>query len=217
MALPALAAAGNLIRVPDDFPTVTAAVAAAIPGETVGVRAGTYPGEFIPKADVDVLGGYDPTFTLRDPEQFETILVGSPRVINCNQCTAGSSTLIDGFTMQAPPGNLEGAIAYIKGASPAISHCRFENAVGFRGGAMSLVNSATQLSDNTFVGNACNEVGGAVAVFSCTQARVIRCHFQGNTSAFSGAGIFLNASSGIEVQNSTFSHNNSTAFGGAIL
>jgi predicted outer membrane repeat protein len=210
------AADGNLLRVPDDFPSVASAVAAAFPGQTVGVRAGTYTGEFVPRNNVAVLGGYDPTFTVRDPEQFETILVGDPRVVHCDDCGAGAQTLIDGFTMRAPPGNLTGGIVLIIDGSPTLSHCRFENGVGFRGGAVSLAASSSQLSDNVFLGNASTEVGSALSVFSCNSVRVIRCHFEDNSAAVSGT-IFFDNSSAIEVRDCTFESNSSAFYGGGIL
>ena len=88
----------DIIRVPDDYSTISAALSAASIGDTVAVRAGTYRESFSPLDGVAILGGYDPAFSLRDPALYETVLESSGRVAACYGCV-GSTAVLDGFTM----------------------------------------------------------------------------------------------------------------------
>jgi hypothetical protein len=66
------AAGADFLRVPDDFPSISLALVAAEPGDVIGVRAGSYVDVIELRTGITILGGYDPTFTERDPLLHET-------------------------------------------------------------------------------------------------------------------------------------------------
>lgn len=207
--------AGVLLRVPTQYPTIAAALAVADPGDTVGVQGGSYSDSFAARDAVLVLGGYSPTFEARDPALYETILSMDGRVM-----TAGSgisaATVIDGFTFRGGNGQV-GGLVHIDGGSPTLSHCRFENALGGRGGAVYLQGSASHLDADVFSGCASSEVGGALAIFSANNVVVENCEFHDNVSYSSGGAVFLNLSMDVEFVNCMFKDNHSLVHGGAIL
>lgn len=207
--------AGILRRVPTQYPTIAAALAAAAAGDTVGVMGGSYSESFAARNAVHVFGGYSPTFAVRDPALYETVLFMPGRVM-----TAGSgvtaATVIDGLTFRGGNGDTGGLVS-ISGGSPTVSHCRFEDAVGGRGGAVYIAGSASHLENNVFTGCASSEVGGALAIFSANNVVVDGCEFIGNVSASSGGAVFLNQAMDILFANCVFKDNQSGAHGGAIL
>jgi predicted outer membrane repeat protein len=126
------------------------------------------------------------------------------------------SAVIDGFTMAGGGGDV-GGLVFLNGCSPTLSHCRFRNAIGGRGGSVYLQNSASLLFDNVFSDNSSSEVGGALAVFSCNGAVIRKCRFEDNVSTSAGGAIFLNESNSIRIANCVFIENQSGNHGGAVL
>jgi hypothetical protein len=96
--VPAATATAASLRVPVDVPTITAAIAASAPGDTirlVGNGASTYPERLIIDKDLTLEGGWRADFTVRDPSLYVSVVrdttgtfqrsvirvTGSPRVV----------------------------------------------------------------------------------------------------------------------------------------
>ncbi len=93
--------------VPDEYTSIGDALTAARRGDIVKVAAGTYPGSLLLPDYVSLVGGYDPTFTDRDPDLYPTIIdgEGSGHVIKSEN---RSYILIDGFEIVNSGGGSSG-------------------------------------------------------------------------------------------------------------
>lgn len=208
---------GILRRVPDDYATIAAALAAAAPGDTVAVRAGTYPGSFSLRDGVAVLGGYDPTFTIRDAGIYETVLTAGGRVATCLGCV-GPTAVVDGFTITTTgAGDEDGGLVLVQNAAPTLTHNRFAGAAGARGGALYLTGSASLLADNVFAGCSSSLGGGALVISGSAGIAVERCRFEGNAAAGSGGAVLLDQSFGAVFSDCVFLDNEAAQAGGGLL
>jgi hypothetical protein len=127
----------------------------------------------------------------------------------------GPVTVFDGFVLRGGRGD-EGGLARIQNASPTISHCRFEDAIGGRGGSLYLVNSGAFLFENEFTGGSSSEVGGALAIFGSNGVVVRGCRFADNRAASSGGAVFTDNST-VRFASCTFIANQTAFHGGSIL
>jgi hypothetical protein len=125
MCMPALALSAT-IYVPDDYPTIQGAIYAAVNGDTIIVRSGTYVEniKFIGKA-----------LTLQSEEGPEATIIDGNRekpVVRFNS-GEGNGTVLDGFTITNGLGHMTpglycmGGGIYCKGTSPVIINCRIVN------------------------------------------------------------------------------------------
>jgi Right handed beta helix region/FlgD Ig-like domain len=212
--LPASARA-DFLRVPDDYPTISLALGVAQPADVIGVRGGTYRDTFALRNGIAILGGFDPAFSERDPLLYETVLraLDDGRIVTAN--SVGSGAVLDGFVLTGGRGQ-DGGLALLQDASPTISHCRFVDAVGGRGGSLYLIGSAAFLFENEFTGSSSSEVGGALAIFSSQGTLVRGCRFEDNTALSSGGAVFTDNSSPRFVS-CTFIDNQTSFHGGSIL
>ena len=85
--------------VPDEYATIQAAIDDARRGDIIKVAGGTYQENVTVSDYVSLYGGYDPTFTVRDPETY-------PVIIDANDAGHGISAtnrdhiVIDGFVVE---------------------------------------------------------------------------------------------------------------------
>lgn len=178
------AGAQQTLHVPDDYPSISAAVAAASNGDRVLVGPGTYrEGAVVSFAGkiIEVRSEAGPEVTIVDGE-------GDDR---CFRFTGGETrdTLLEGFTLlngQAPTGTgtngRDGGAVLIQGASPTIRTCSFVNgradygedggSPGYRGGH-----------------------GGAIHI-NTGSPWVERCSFQSNRAGTGGRGATGSTGSG---------------------
>jgi fibronectin type 3 domain-containing protein len=87
-------------RVPEEFPTIQAALDASQRGDVIKVAGGVYEEAIAIPPMRTLEGGYDPTFTTRDPETYPTVIdAGGAYVgVECGESLPGSERLIvDGF------------------------------------------------------------------------------------------------------------------------
>lgn len=125
-------AEGAFIRVPNDVSSIQAAINQAAAGDTVAVRpSGSYMERVVIDKEIVLLGGWDISYTTRDPSQFETIVDAAATETNPGQpitFAAGrtTATVLDGFTIRgghSPQSTsfLGGGI-YCEASSPTISN-----------------------------------------------------------------------------------------------
>jgi hypothetical protein len=212
---PRMLPSGVLRRVPDDYPTISAALAASTPGDTVGVRAGSYVDSFSPRDGVAILGGYDPDFVMRDPANYPTTLTSTGRIATALGCV-GETVVIDGFILTGGAGE-EGGLMRVQNASPTISNNRFIAGNGGRGAAIALEGSPSLLHGNTFVNNESSESGGALSISGADGTVVSDCRFEANTSVGAGGGVFIDGSFDVLLRRCTFLDNQSSSDGGGLI
>ena len=86
--------------VPDEFATIQEAIDASERGDVIKVAGGAYTGSVALSSMRYLYGGYDPTFTIRDPEIYPTVIdvQGAPNGIVSGSAMGGSEgAVIDGF------------------------------------------------------------------------------------------------------------------------
>ncbi len=168
----------RFLTIPGDYPSIAKALAASGAGDTLAVRGGVPLGPplLVQKSGRTLLGGWDANFTSRDP--------GNPSLIEVNGtgpclefgAAVDSTTVVDSFRFSGgaarflsdPSGRFGGGVLCID-ASPVLRHCTFS---GNRSG------------------DAAEAGGGGGGFFARSQARLVDCHFLGN-SASRGAGLYL--------------------------
>jgi len=103
---PLVHAAGNVIKVPDDYPTIQAAIDAATDGDTILVAEGLYKENLSLTEGITLSGGWDLTFSTRQPGNSAINGQGLGRAISITCVTSDTVLTIDGFTVQG--GNATG-------------------------------------------------------------------------------------------------------------
>lgn len=203
---------GDILIVPDNYPTIQAAIDAAVALDTIIVNPGTY------YEHLD-MGGKAVTLTGTDPNDpavvAQTIIDGSStgRVITCDSGET-SETVISGFWIQnGEAGSANAGGIYCYSSYPVIRHCVFSgNAANAYGGAIFCYLGGPTITNCTFIGNEASNYGGGVACYQSTTA-VSNCVFSGN-DGYRGGGIASYDDDAI-ITNCTFSGNTSN-FGGAV-
>jgi uncharacterized repeat protein (TIGR01451 family) len=145
-AQPAFAA--TVLRVPQDYPTIQAAIDAAAPGDTVSVSPGVYD-EMIDNGSkaitIESTGGAAVT----------TIDGGSLGPVVILTANSGGSPVLNGFTIQKGRSLGDGGGVITSGGSPVIENNVITNNVACDGGAGMVVGygSAATISDNVISNN----------------------------------------------------------------
>jgi hypothetical protein len=171
------------------FLTITDAMAAAVSGDSILVRGGVYSESVSLKDGVHLLGGWDGTFTNRDPSSVLTMIFGSgtaPAVESGP--TVGATALVDGFTLTGGGGS-PGAGVVITGGSPVFRNNRIVDNVlsGIAGGVYIREGSTARLENNVITGNSTQGSGGGVRSDFSSPVLVGNLIEQ-NTSRHSGGG-----------------------------
>jgi len=85
--------------VPDEYSTIQNAIDNAERGDIIKIAGGTYAGAVVLDDYVSLYGGYDPTFTTRDPETYTTVIDagGTGNVITSE---GNDHIVIDGFEIR---------------------------------------------------------------------------------------------------------------------
>ena len=221
--MPSLQAA--TIHVPEDEPTIQAAVDASTSGDTIIIAAGTYPltspvtinGKAITLRGAD---GADVTFL--DGNESSTLLFISD--------VGGAGVTIDGLTFvdgQATE-TVHGGCAVIRNSTATVINSKFDNCrtidgdAGNSGGAIKISSGSDATIDNCgFTNNRSFSQGGAIHVLEST-ASITNSNFNGNVAAgipeSGGGGIKVTTSVGdpVLIQGNTFTNNEARFAGGAI-
>jgi len=108
------------ILVPDEYSSIQNAIDNAERGDVIKVAGGTYNGSVTLSDYLSVYGGYDPTFTTRDPEAYPTIIDGggSGHVVTCQ---SNDYMVLDGFQIRDSGGTSYGV--YIRNSGISLRDC----------------------------------------------------------------------------------------------
>lgn len=187
------------------YPSIQAAVDAAVGGDTVVVEPGTWAGT------VDFRGK---ALTLRSRDgAATTFLVGGAGAWTVVLAAGeGPATVLDGFTITNPGG----AGVYVGGgARPTLRNLSFDGngALGSWTPALQVSGAEANIADSSFTGNG-SQYGGAVLVDngSLTLDRV---SFAGD-SAWAGGAMFLSTAGVATIRDCTFTGEEATDSGGAL-
>ena len=185
-------AVADIIHVPGDFPTIQEAIDAAMNGDEVEVRPGTYNEtiNLLGKA-ITVRSSDGPQVTIIDAQPTDT-------VVTCNS-GEGPDTVLDGFTVTG--GQPSGMRNF--GSSPTVRNCIFSgNSTGFLGlgGGMYNDNSSPTVTNCTFSDNTATDGGGMYNIDS--SPTVTNCTFSGNADLVGGG--MSNSNSSPTVTNCIF-------------
>ena len=153
-----------------DAPTIQAAIDSAAVGDSVAVNEGTYFENIVLKIGVKVLGGWNSSFTLRDPQAYTTTIDGLAKgSVVAAYWPVDSTSVIDGFLItngcgtedpMNPGVHLGGGIFVYWTPGPTITNnqIRGNRVVTNGGGAgISIHDAAPIVRGNLIVENSCPE------------------------------------------------------------
>lgn len=149
------------------------------------------------RGGVTVTGGWDSSFTSRDPALYETVLDGANTVVHVVTCQGVSepATGIDGFTIKG--GNASGYFddektgggLYLRDTGAFVRNCRvMANTAEAAGGGIFAYGHSGSITGTYFISNRGN-TGGGVFLYASTTL-VSNCGFVHNT-ADAGAGVYI--------------------------
>lgn len=235
---------GADLEVPGQYPTIQAALDAAVDGDRVLVSAGTYAERLATNLSIELIGVDGPELTILDARGAP----GSGSALAL-QYHSGGAALVRGFTIHGDQATIfafpfgGGAITsfggYLTVEQCIIEDCDLRNTAGPSGGGI-LANAmmAVVLRDSIFRNNHCIGQGGAVYAAS-SEVVISGCLFEDNSSDLNSGAIythfplitdciFRNNSSGDDagavsiagsgrIQNSIFERNSANGQGGALF
>ena len=176
------------IYVPDDYATIQGAIQAAVQGDIIRVRPGTYP------ENIDFLGKAITVNSLQGPETTTIDAAGSGSVVVFIN-GEGAGSVLRGFTLvngigtfdQAELRTLGGGILS-REASPTIENCQLEENTADHGGGIYTESASPLITDCTLVYNQA-EIGGGIFC-KLGAPRITDCHIAANTVDWFGGGIY---------------------------
>ncbi len=184
--LAATAASSAIIYVPGDYPTISQAVAAAMPGDSVAVGPGTH-------AD-DVTIVITIPLTLYSTDGAEATAVDGANALRILYIDS-TGIVIRGFSfvngVQVPPLLAGGAMAIDHGSAVVIEDCVFRHCVADGAGAIYVSGQETSLV-----------------------AR--RCRFEKNTSVVTGGAVYVVLGATATFEACIFLHNETQIYAGAV-
>jgi len=211
----------------DPMKTIHEALASAVDGEEIWVKAGVYPFTTSATAGglaVGIYGG----FTGGETQREQRDPIANPTVLD-GQGTSGTLSVgtvtVDGFTFTGSTSHSGGSMVNcIFAANPGslsvalgntVRSCRFENNTG---GA---VFGPGTIEDSVFIGNT-HSAGSGAAISAGNGTVVDRSIFLNNSSGVRGGAIYVGSGGNLEVRNSLFVGNHAGAAdnyegGGAIF
>jgi len=188
------------ILIPYDQPTIQAGIDAALDGDTVLVRYGTYSGD----GNTNISFNGKNIVVMANP--YSTTIVGD----NTQPCFKflngeSSSAILEGFTIS----NFKQAIVCKNGSSPTIKRCFLENNEADSGGGLYSENSSPLIENCRFISN----TGGGIYSKS-SNPTISGCIFEENHAEFGGA-VFSDSLSAVTIIDCEFTGNYALA-GGAV-
>ncbi len=158
-------AEGEFIKVPDDAATIQAGITQAAAGDTVAVRwKGALDSVYVERVVIDkeikVLGGWDQTFSTRDPSLYRVVIDAQATGTDAGQPVRFATgltreTVLDGFTLtnglSPQTTKLLGGGIYCSDTSPTISNNSIRDNRANFGSGIACVDGADPLIENNYV------------------------------------------------------------------
>jgi len=212
---------GVVVDVPGDFPSLQAALDAAVDGWSIRLDPGSYAGPIVisqrsvsveangPIGSVifDGTGHLGPVVAILDDPNRESRLPTTLRGIHITGGSEGSPIEHDGESYLAGGGLLA------VGAEVSIESCLITTNHASHGGGVAAVSSLLSLKHTEIADNAADQAGGGIALIE-TRALIEVSTIQGNTASV-GAGAWIDAESLVEISSSTICDNQPDQIEGA--
>jgi len=211
-------AAGQILNVPDDYPTIQSAIDSAEDLDIVVVAPGLYTGSGNRNIS---FRGKQITVRSIDPDNKSVV---SGTIIDCDGSYRGFQFLmaedtrseLSGLTISNGYGSLGGAIYCYNNSSPTIKNCVIKGGRGTFGGAIACSGSGTQpvIKNCMIFENTSLVIGGAIYVNTANPI-IKNCIIAANTSR-DGAAIYCHNPGKTTVINCTIVNNNALTSAGGI-
>jgi serine protease len=202
-AVPALGA--DLYVPSPSYPTISSALLAAFPGDTIYVAAGTYNEDIVLVNEVSVLGAGADVTTI--------IGTGTGSVVTAADVDPG--TVFDGFTVTGGDAGFGGGMR-LSNSSLTVSNCIFDtNSATNHGGGMYNLDSSPTVANCIFDTNSATFLGGGIYCRNNSNPDITNCTIVNNT-ATNGGGIYIHTSSP-NITNNIIAGNTATTSGGGIF
>jgi hypothetical protein len=219
-----------------DFTSISAAVGAAAPGDSIDVGAGVYSeGEILVTESLTLFSQGGSAVTILDGTGASRVLqflgVFDARLSGLTlrngvgdgggavSVRAGASVIIEDCVLEGNHTTFDGGAFYVHGSGSVLTLDRCivrENYAAHNGGGGNAVLGASlDISDCTFTGNSTGTFGAGV---SCDYGHMVvtDCLFHGNVTGAVSGGLYFWRSSGI-VRNNTFEGNTSPEWGSVVV
>ena len=199
---PALA---SIIHVPGDQPSIQAGLAAAAPGDSVLVAAGTYFERLYMPSLVTLCSEAGAAATIIDGQSVGAVV----------RCHGAAQFVIDGFTLRN--GDHEGGGGVdVRNGNGTIRNCMITaNVSSLDGGGISIAASSLEIDDCTITANqsnvAANLDGGGVYCWQSTM--ILQGSLIADNVAQEGGGVAVVGNSLATIRWCTFAHNTTTSPG----
>jgi hypothetical protein len=203
--------------VPAQYPTIQAAIDAAVPGDSVIVAPGTYTGtgnrnlSFGGKA-ITVRGAGGPEATILSVQASPA----HPARGALFTSGEGPDSVLEGFTITGgatPPGAIAdefngGGVLVNNGSSPTIRNCVIQgNQCGCWGAAICVSSGSPTIVDCALLGNQADDNGGGVFAWGSGSLTIVNTLIAGNDGGATGGGVAVFSSSASTIVNSTIVDN----------
>ena len=200
------------IYVPDDYPTIQAAIDAAQDGNTIIVRPGTYH-----EHDIDFLGKAITVWS-EDPEDSAVVAstvvdadsLGSVFYFHSEEDTA---SVLSGLTITGGYQDIGGGGIYCN-SSPKITNNIITGNYAVVGGGI-YCTSSPMIRNNLITSNSVLEEGGGIAGYDSASAIVSNNSITNNSAAW-GGGLYCSSSSSMLVSDNVITGNSTSGRGGGI-
>ena len=184
----------EVLRVPDDYETIQAAIEDTEDGDTVAVAPGEY-NETINYHGRNIV-------VIGDPDNpAETIINGNRNgSVVTFEGGEGEDAVLTGFKIHGGTGNNHGNSAYgggicVSNASPTISYCIINDNDANYGGGIDCVNSTAIFDHCVIYLNYADDIGGAIRCADSSNVTIMNCTISENTADNGGGSIFIEGGS----------------------
>jgi len=208
---------GDVIHVPDDYPTIQEGIDAALYGDTILVQPGTYVENINYNGKIIVVASL--FLTTQDTSYvLQTIIDGNQNgTVVTFQNGENSSAVLCGFTIKNGSSGADGGGIYCEGSSPMILNCFITLNSAVDGGGLSCQYGASPtISDCVYKLNSATLDGGGIYCESNCNPIITNCTINENWAGDEGGGIYYEIDCNTEISNCILINNESVNDGGGI-